>query len=74
MGYGRYVARYSANVSRFTLLADAKLTRFGAGMAILLRKWCTFAIQGTDSRLRPEPAELRLAAQTEKRLPGSGAV
>jgi hypothetical protein len=24
---------------------DAKLTRFGAGMTILLRKWCTFAIK-----------------------------
>jgi len=37
-GNGRNVARYGANVSRFKLLPAAKLTRFGAGMAILLRK------------------------------------
>src|ERR1019366_560005 len=44
-GYGRNVALTCANVSRFTLLPDARLTGFGAGTAILLRKWCTFAIQ-----------------------------
>jgi hypothetical protein len=37
-GHGRNVARYGANVSRFTLLPDAKLTSFEGGMAILLRE------------------------------------
>jgi hypothetical protein len=44
-GHGRNVAPRSANVSRFTRSADAKLTRFGAEVAILLQKWCTFAIK-----------------------------
>src|ERR1039457_1909427 len=41
-GHGCDVAPRSANVSRLTRLPDSKLTRFGAGMAILLQKWCTF--------------------------------
>src|ERR1019366_11059 len=52
--HGRNVGQRSANVSRFTPSADAKLTRFGAAMAILLRKRCTFAIQRTGSQLRFE--------------------
>src|ERR1035441_3411721 len=40
--HGCDVAPRSTNVSRLTRLPDAKLTRFGAGMAILLQKWCTF--------------------------------
>src|ERR1019366_6656598 len=61
-GNGRDVGPRSANVSRFTRPPEVKLTRFGAGMAILLRKWCTFAIQCTDSQPRSEPTELRSAA------------
>lgn len=36
-GPGRNVARYGANVSRFTRPAAPKLTRFGAGIGILLQ-------------------------------------
>jgi hypothetical protein len=48
-GHGRNVARYGANVRPFTRVPDAKLTRFGAEVAILLRKWCTFAYAGWGS-------------------------
>src|ERR1035441_4938160 len=53
--HGRNVARYSANVRPFAWPADAKLTRFGSGIGILLQKWCTFAIQRTGSQLRSQP-------------------
>jgi hypothetical protein len=45
-GHGRNVARYGANVSRFTRLPAAKLTRFGAGMAILLLGLVHFGYAG----------------------------
>src|ERR1039458_6775791 len=61
-GPGRNVARYGANVRHFRRSADAKLTQFRAGIWILLQKWCTFAIQRTDSQPRSEPTELRSAA------------
>src|ERR1019366_1102236 len=46
-GDGRNVGQRGANVSHFGRLPDGKLTRFGAGTAILLRKWCTFSIRRT---------------------------
>ena len=44
-GHGRNVTQTCANVRHFTRSADGKLTRVGAEVAILLRKWCTFAIK-----------------------------
>jgi hypothetical protein len=42
-GPGRNVRQRSANVRHSTRLSDGEMTGFGAGMAILLQKWCTFA-------------------------------
>jgi hypothetical protein len=63
-GNGRDVAQRSANVSRFTWSSAAKLTQFEAGMAILLRKWCTFAIRRTDS----QPSKSRLLQAKKKTI------
>ena len=69
-GPGRNVAPYSANVSRFTRSADAKLRRFRAGTAILLRKWCTFAIQRPlNLRCVLRASKLAIASPTELRHP-----
>ena len=68
-GHGRNVARYSANVTPFTRLPDAKLTRFEAGMVILLRKWCTFApVHGFSAPL-PETFFVVLRNQRPTLLP-----
>src|ERR1039457_3866416 len=65
--HGRNVARRSANVTPFRLLPDAKLTRFGAEMAILLRKWCTFAYQARHRGLLPQN-EPRPHGQLSRRI------
>jgi hypothetical protein len=68
-GHGRNVGQCSANVSRFRLLPDAKLTRFEAGMVILLRKWCTFApVHGFSAPL-PETFFVVLRNQRPTLLP-----
>ena len=57
-GDGRNVGQRGANVSHFGRLPDGKLTRFGAGTAILLRKWCTFCYTAVSQLARIGPATL----------------